>query len=53
MFFSLLVKLITTQAAKALAIFALKELAKRTNTTVDDQLVTFVELKFALDGVAK
>jgi 20S proteasome alpha/beta subunit len=42
--FQLLVKALTTEAAKQLALVALKELAKRTDNTVDDALVAYVTL---------
>jgi hypothetical protein len=50
MFLKLLVKVLTTEAAKALAVYAARELAKRTDNTVDDTVVTFLEGRL---GVAK
>jgi hypothetical protein len=48
MFLKLLVQVLTTEAAKALAIYAARELAKRTDNTVDDSVVKFLELRLGV-----
>ena len=50
MFLKLLVSVLTTEAAKRLAVYAARELAKRTDNTVDDTVVAFLETRL---GVAK
>lgn len=43
----LIIAALTTSAAKTLALYALRELAKRTDNTVDDKLVLLVEGQLA------
>lgn len=42
MFLKLLVSVLTTEAAKRLAVYAARELAKRTDTTIDDTAAELV-----------
>lgn len=42
MFLKLLVSVLTTEAAKHLAVYAASSLAKRTTTSVDDAFVVYV-----------
>lgn len=42
MFLKLLVSVLTTEAAKALAVYAVSALAKRTDNTIDDTAVVLV-----------
>lgn len=42
MFLQLLVKVLTTEAAKLLAVYAVSAVAKRTDNTVDDAAVRLV-----------
>ena len=51
MLLQLLVKVLTTEAAKALALYAARELAKRTDNTVDDSVVKFLELRLGAEVV--
>lgn len=51
MFLKLLVQVLTTEAAKALAIYAARELAKRTDNTIDDSVVKFLELRLGVQEV--
>jgi len=48
MLLKLLVQVLTTEAAKALAVYAARELAKRTDNTVDDSVVKFLELRLGV-----
>lgn len=42
MLLQLLVRVLTTEAAKALALYAVSALAKRTDNTIDDEAVRLV-----------